>query len=498
MAQETFDILELRVEGNSVLSTLQIERAVYPFLGPGGSIEKVEKARSQLEKAYHDAGFLTVLVDIPEQEVRGGLVRLKVTEGTVEGLRVRGARYYSGGAIRERLPALAEGGAPYFPQFQDEISRLNRGADRRVTPVLKPGAAPGTVRIELNVQDKLPLHGNVELNDRYSASTTNLRLSGMLRYDNLWQRDHSLTLNAQTAPLDTGEVRVFSASYLMPAGRERLLALYAVETQSDVAAIGTLGVVGQGRIFGARHIIPLRPRGSYYHTLSLGMDYKDFDETVVLLGADSFSTPISYAPFSALYSGTLQDKGGVTQLNLGLNFALREWLGTREEEFANKRFKAHASYAYLRADAQRTHALGKGWSLAGALNTQIANEPLISAEQFAAGGYDSVRGYLEASALGDYGVRGSLELRAPSFPTPPRWGIQQLAPVGFIEGAAVRIHDPLPAQEKSFTLSSAGLGLRLRVAPAFTAALDLAYPFKPSTETEAREPVLKFRLLTEL
>jgi hemolysin activation/secretion protein len=496
-AREAFDILEFTVEGNALLSPLQIERAVYPFLGPGGSIERVEKARAQLEKTYHDAGYLTVLVDVPEQQVREGAVRLKVTEGSVDRLRVRGARYYSQGAIRKRVPALAEGGVPYFPEVQGQLARLNRGADRRVTPVLKPGTAPGTVQLDLNVEDKLPVHGSLELNDRYSANTTHLRLSGMLRYDNLWQRDHSLTLNFQTTPRDTQEVKVFGASYLLPVpNSDNLVALYAVDSQSSVAAVGTLGVIGKGRIFGARAIFPLRPQGGYFHSLSLGVDYKDFEEAVTLLGADSFNTPISYAPLLAQYSGTSQDAGAITQFNLGANFAVRGLLGTREEEFANKRFKAHANYLYLRGDLQRTQTLPRDWSLFGRLDAQLANQPLISNEQFSAGGYDSVRGYLESEQLGDNAWRGSAELRAPSF-LAKEDSAAQLNPVGFFEWARVAIRDPLPTQTPRFTLSSAGVGLRLKARLGLAAALDLAWPLRTTTYTRSGHPVLKFRLTYE-
>ena len=79
----TFDIMEIQVEGNSVLTTPAIEEAVYPYLGEKKNIQDVDKARQALEKAYHDAGYLTVFVDIPEQEVKEGIVRLKVTEGKV-------------------------------------------------------------------------------------------------------------------------------------------------------------------------------------------------------------------------------------------------------------------------------------------------------------------------------------------------------------------------------------------------------------------------------
>src|SRR5450830_1719124 len=74
-----FDILEFQVEGNTKLSNVQIEVAVYPQMGEKKTIADVEKAREALEKAYHSAGYLTVLVDIPEQDVDKKTVKLNVT-----------------------------------------------------------------------------------------------------------------------------------------------------------------------------------------------------------------------------------------------------------------------------------------------------------------------------------------------------------------------------------------------------------------------------------
>ena len=66
-AQEVmgFYIREYRVEGARRLKNLEVEEAVYPFLGPGRTPDDVEKARATLEKVYHDKGFQTVSVLVP-------------------------------------------------------------------------------------------------------------------------------------------------------------------------------------------------------------------------------------------------------------------------------------------------------------------------------------------------------------------------------------------------------------------------------------------------
>lgn len=285
-AQEArFNIFEYRVEGTTLIPALAVEKAVYPHMGEQKSLDDVEKAREALEKAYHGVGYLTVLVTIPQQRINEGVVRLAVTEAPVDRLRVVESRYFDQGAIRAGVPELAEGNVPNFQDMQTELTALNRNADRRVTPVLRPGKTPGTVEVDLKVQDKLPLHGSVELNDQYSQDTSRTRLNANVRYDNLWGKQHSIGLSMQTAPSNASESQVFSANYTLPLNGGDFLAFYGVKSDSDVSAVGTLNVVGRGTILGTRYIKSLPGSDSFFHSASFGVDIKDFDQSVNLIGS---------------------------------------------------------------------------------------------------------------------------------------------------------------------------------------------------------------------
>lgn len=489
---DRFDIFEFQVVGNSVLSALTIEETVYPFLGEKKSFKEVENARLALEKAYHDAGYLTVLVDIPEQDVKAATVRLNVIEAQVERLKVSGSRYYSLGYIKSKTPDLAEGSVPYFPAVQKQLAEVNRSADRRVTPVLRPGHSPGKVEVELKVDDQLPLHSSLELNNRYSANTTHTRLSGSVRYDNLWQREHSVAFQFQVAPEKPSESKVFSANYVWPLSGGNVLALYGVRSDSDSGALGDVNVIGNGNIYGLRYIHPLRAKEGFYHSLTAGVDYKSFNETVNLLGADSFNTPITYLPFSVGYDATWQSEQRQFQFGATFNFSVRG-LGNNEQEFADKRYNAKVDYAYLRLDLKHTEKLPAGWSLFGHLAAQLTASPLISNEQFSAGGADTVRGYLETEALGDRGAVGSLEMRTPTL-----WKSESSIPgqaylLGFVDGAYLDVQEPLASQTARTTLASAGLGMRWK-GKGFGLNVDLALPFKATSNTQARDARVHARL----
>ncbi|MBW8372219.1 MAG: BamA/TamA family outer membrane protein [Thiobacillus sp.] len=492
-----FDVFEYSVRGNSVLPVISIETAVYPHLGEKKTIADVEAARTALEKAYHDAGYLTVLVDIPEQKVTSGVVTLRVTEGSVERLRVTGSRYFSLGEIRATAPELAEGSVPHFPTMQKELVALNTSEDRRVTPVLRPAKTPGQVEVDLKVQDQFPLHGEMTLDNRASANTTETRLSGNLRYSNLWQKQHSLGIGFQVAPQEPDEARVLSLTYLQPA-MGGMLALYGIVSRSDVGVAGDTRVLGNANIAGARWIKPLRTWRGANQLLSLGVDYKDFSDDL-LFGADTYTTPISYMPFSVEYRGSVNGEYTKTQWNLGFTFSLRGLAdetiecvpGFFTNEFDCKRFGAKPDFAYLRGGFRHERSLGKDYSLAARFEFQLANQPLISNEQYSAGGAQTVRGYTESAALGDRGVIAGLEAIGPEWGESGRFGLRPLA---FAEGATLKVIEATTLQEDEFNLASVGLGLRLSSRLGLSSDLDVAWPLRALGESEKHELRLHWRL----
>lgn len=486
---------ELRVLGNSVLPADRIERVVYPHLGPGKTLQDLEAARLALEGAYKEAGYGTVFVDIPEQDVGGdGIVRLHVTEGRLDRLRIAGARYFSNGQLRASIPALGPGQVPHLPTVQNELNAFNRQSpDRSATPVLRAGRTPGTIDVELKVKDELPVHGAVEVNDRHTADTSRSRASLNLSYDNLWQRFHSLSLLYQTAPEEQREARVIAANYLAPITRSgHMLALSAIDTNSDVATVGTLSVLGAGRIYGARYVIPLPQGEGYYHSVNLGADYKDFAESINLLTGESDRTPISYMTWTAAYNASARSEISTSAFSLAANFGIAS-IGNDPAEFEFKRFRARPNFFYLRGSAQHERPIWWGTRVFVRLAGQYTVEPLISNEQFSIGGADSVRGYLESESLGDTGVSATLEWRTPSF---AKWlqHFDDLYLFAFADAGLVAVIDALPQQERSTDLSSVGLGLRLAAFGGLEAAIDGAYTLEATDQTAADDTRVHFQL----
>jgi hemolysin activation/secretion protein len=486
-----FDVNEFIVRGNTTLSSLEIEQAVYPFEGPGKTLDDVNGARDALQKVYQDKGYQSVVVELPQQQVKGGVILLQVVEAKVGRVRVQGAEHYSPQVIRDAVPALTEGTVPDFTAAQQQLTDLNKTPDRQVVPVLKPGALPQTVDIDLKVDDHNPLHGSLELNNDQSPSTSVLRTTASLSYSNLWQMGHVLSGSFVIAPQQPSDAKVFSLSYLAPIKDTNWSLLATVfHSDSNVASLGGTNVLGKGTSFGLTAIYALPSTDTYAQSASVEIDHKHFDEDVSLAGQTS-QAPLSYVPVTFSYNGQLNGKNSQTAFAVSVTTGIRGF-GSDQADFDNKRFDATPDFVYGKFDINHTQDFDHDVQLNAHVSAQLANSPLVSSEQFAAGGINTVRGYLEAEDTADSGVIGSLELRSPSVSKYLGDQVNELRFHAFVDAAHLWLLSPLPEQISSFNLLSVGLGSRIQFMKYATAALEMGFPLKEGAFTKQYSPRFDF------
>jgi hemolysin activation/secretion protein len=492
-----FTVAAFYFTGNTIFPDAQLRNVVFSSTGPHKTSEDIEKARDAVEKFYHEEGYPTVLVNIPEQTIGGGVVTLQVIESKVGKVTLAGNRHFSSGKILAGLPSIAPGAILYAPGLQKELAALNGLPDLKITPSIVPAREIGVVDVELKVVDSLPLHGSLEINNRSSQNTSELRLSGMLRYDNLWQLDHSLSAQYQVSPEAPHEVQVFSGSYSMPVPwqRDQHLVLYGVHSESATTT-KEFNVVGKGDIVGLRYLLPLAGFDGYAHSLTLGLDYKRFDQSTDFAdtGTAGTKSPIRYLPYTLGYSASLPDPSGLTQLNATLNGAFRG-LFTEQAAFEEKRFKGQANYLYLVLGVERTQKLAAGTGLYLKLDGQIADAPLVDNEQFAAGGMESVRGYRESAAMGDNAIHGTLEFSAPNLAEGCGLGESYLiSPYLFADFAVLETKSPLPGQGRGTLIYGVGPGIRGFLLSHLEYQLDWGFALAESGPAAAGDSRLNFKL----
>jgi hemolysin activation/secretion protein len=458
-----FEINEYDVEGNSVLDEAAIDAAVEPYLGPDRTMADIDGARGALEKTYAARGYQTVYVILPPQTVKAGVVRLKAVETKIGAVAVNGLNHTTAERIQGALPSLAPGAVPNLKTLNSELVALNaESADRQVTPSMKPGKATDTIDVALDVDDKLAVHGGLELNNKYSQDTHPLRLQANLSYDDLWGMGHSLSGLYSVAPQDPANGEVYALTYSAPVpGTDIKLSLTGLRSNSNVATLGSTDVLGKGNSATLNATWALGTVGDYFHYLQASFAWKDFNDTVSQ-GGQSNAAPITYYPLSLSYVGTLRGPNDQLSFNGGLTMSFRG-LGSSSTAFDNARFRADGDFLYFKGGANWLHNLPYGIDLYAEADSQIADAPLISNEQFSTGGDGSVRGYLQSQGLGDDGIRTTVEVRSPSLV--PWMGsylgtrVDELRFVGFLDAARAWLHDPLPEQRDFSNFRSIGFGV---------------------------------------
>jgi len=472
-----FDILVFVVEGDRVLGAAAIERIVYPFLGPQRTSADAEGARKALEQAYQAAGYLGVNVVLPPQRIDpDGELRLEVVSGDVERLRVSGAQYTRSQRVRDALPSVAPGNVPNLPELQEELAQFAMaGGDREITPLIGAGSQPGTMAVELKVQDQLPLSAGIELNNRQSPDTRSGRMALDLSADDLFQRGHALSLNWLVSPRAREEADIVSLLYQVPV---RLLGraddrLSLGWTHSNSSAFTALGgnTVSRGDTWRLRLRHSLPAPEQLNHALTAGLNIHDLKDRTLTQGLASGPSPaLRYPAFTLSYDlAWLPAPGQVqrsTQLQLQLTASLPglsrrmvdcDGAGTLRDQFDCKRTGARPAFQVLGASLQHREPIGRG-HLGLRVQAQFADSPLVSGEQAAYGGVDSVRGYQDGQIAGDLGTSLRLELGAPAWLPLPGWRLQGLA---FVDAAYVRRWQPLPGEVLDSHLASTGLGLQV-------------------------------------
>ena len=493
-----FAVERYLVEGNTILTPEKIDPILDKYKRSGLTFKDIEAARAELEKAYHAAGYPTVLVTIPEQTIESGTVRLTVLEGRLGAIAVVGNEHFTKQNILGKLPSVKHEAVLYEPTFLKELNAANGNPDLKIAPVLKAGAEPGLVNLELKVKDRLPVHARVEADNKGPITTPRNRLIAEAQHANLFGGDEILTVTTVQTPEEWGTVQNYGASFVLPIiWPNHLLSIYASKAQSkSVLAGGSLSVgggdvsfAGNATIAGIRYMFPLAEGGWGTHQLSVGVDYKRLERTEGTfpepLGTLTLLSPIQYTPASLAYTGFLPDRFGLTKLSTAARGYVAGIIpGGRKKDFTGDpndpinhpgqaRVGSTGTFAVLQGGIDRLQDLPEGFTLTMHVDGQWATQPLIPAEQYFAGGMDTVRGYDNFEVIGDHALRGRAELMTPELLTIPIDRIWQrrrssdytlrLRLVAFYDAAQLWVAQPQPGQTPRFRLEGVGAGIRVKL-----------------------------------
>lgn len=126
-----------------------------PFLGQPATRKLITDIQAAISDVYREAGRPLVSVTIPPQEITKGVLQVRVVEGHVSGISVRGATATPEGYIRDRVRQ-QPGDTVDARKLDVDLDWLNRNPFRRVEAVFSPGKELSQTELVLQSTETRP------------------------------------------------------------------------------------------------------------------------------------------------------------------------------------------------------------------------------------------------------------------------------------------------------------------------------------------------------
>lgn len=479
-----FDVSRYQVEGNSILPAVEIEHILAPFTGKESDFGTLQKAVEALEQAYKSRGFHAVRVLLPEQELKGGVVRITVFEARIGSVSIEGNRHFDSTNIRSSLPALKEESVPDLDEISMNIRVANENPAKKMQLLLQNADTNKSLNALVKVVDEKPWKAGMSLDDTGNDQTGSLRLGFTLQHANLFNLDHLATFQYTISPEKIDKVNIYSLGYRIPLYRwGDSIDLYGgysdVDSGTVQSGVLSLNVSGKGTFAGFRYNQNLTRLGSYEHRLLYGFDYRRFENNVDFAG-NPLGTTTEAMPLSVGYAGTYAFGRG-SEVTGWASLSQNIPGGSKGEtgDYRLARADSFAEFTVLRAGATAVYAFPADVQGRFTVAGQYTWEPLIPGEQFGMGGQGSVRGFGEREFADDIGLAGSLELYSPNILTLFKAPASQLRALAFYDAGYLERNKPQPGEDEYRTAASTGVGLRLVVDRYLSASTDYAIVVGP-------------------
>jgi hemolysin activation/secretion protein len=471
-----FPIAGFAVEGATLVPLDELVLAANAHAGSARRFADIEKARAAVQQAFVRRGFGAVQVVVPEQEITGGQVLLRVVEARLGRVEVSGQEFHSEANVRRSLPELREGESPNTVALSRSLALANRSPAKQTVVSLGAGREPGEVDARVLVRDEKPWRTILGADNTGTASAGSARFFTTFRNANLWDRDHLFAVQYQTSPEQPEDVTLFGGLYRMPLYRtgDSLLFLGSYSNVSSGSVAG-FPISGRGSQFAGQYTRHLNPRGAYEHSLSLRQGFGDYRSDVeVPDGGQGLRADIGLRPLALTYEGSWRTEGRQAAGSLALVQNLPGGSNSSQADFDANRIGAEREYTILRFGGDITQSFANDASLTLRVAGQWTDDLLVPVEFFGVGGVDSVRGFYTREASSDTGLSAGVEWFTPDLAS--RLGLERsgLKLSWFLDAGRVKRNDPLPGEVGSLTIAGTGFGVRYRFERSLQFRLDAA------------------------
>jgi hemolysin activation/secretion protein len=490
LQQAQVKVAGFRFEGNQIFTSEELAEQAAPWLGRQISMRELVELKDHLTRFYIDQGYVNSGALIPDQQVKEGIVLVRIVEGRLTDIRIKGYQGLRLGYLQPRVEG-DDGDVLNILNMRQRLKLLEENPlIERVNARLLPGLHPGEAELELEVSEASPYHLKTIVDNHRPPSVGSMRGRVELGHRNLTGWGDALIAHYDITD-GTGN---YGAAYTLPlGGRGATLSLSHDSSDSLVVEppFDVLDFESESRVSRIAFRYPWRRTPAQEIAFGVKLTHAD---SKTYLGGFPFAFPPSLEESRSTVLSLSQEWversrervfAAYSSFDFGLN-----WL-----DAADRRGEIGIDGQAV-AVSQRPDGLFLAWTgqlqwmeklalweseILARLDLRWANDTLMAQNRFSIGGSSSVRGYRENSLIRDGGLVAGLEWRIPlvrlplpGISTTEVDGLLHLVPfVDYGYGWNANGEAPEPQD-----IASVGLGLRWNPSPEIRTELFWGHPLR--------------------
>lgn len=470
-----FTLNKIIFEGNTVISDKKLQKLAKNIIGQEIYLDDIMNFTVQVSRYYQQKGYLTSYAYLDAQEIKDGVVVIKIKESKVVAKESIGNQWERDRYLNNFV--IGGHGLNYNNVFdaralQGAMKNVNKTNYMRGTVELNRGKNNDT-EIKLHVEDRFPIKVDMAWDDYGRNYTGRQRFTTIASIENLTGFGDRIYGGTVLSSSSKGAL----AGYEIPVGRwgTKLGFDYSHSRMDLGGPYRNLGISGYSNDYIIRLTQPIKNTATQEIYATVAFDWLNSrSESAVF---NRVLSDYSLRVVRTAINGIFDDKHGRTLGSVGLDLGI-SGLGATE----GRDNGPESAFYKIVASLARIQRLPKECLGIFRINGQYSAQALFPVEQMFIGGAYSLRGYQPSELIGDYGVAGSVELRTPIpgiksiFPKKyeDAWA-RKVKLVLFYDWGYVREHKELYNYATNF-LHSVGVGTNINITDALSFQIGIGFP----------------------
>ena len=470
----------------------------------GYTINQLQTIADEITRYYRERGFVIAQAIVPAQEVRDGVVNLRVLEGSLEEIRVEGNTFYKAKVVEGPFRRLQG-----RPVVQNTIERalldVQEFPGLTVFGTFTQGDQIGSTDLVIRVREEDRFSVTPSVDNYGSEFTGEYRAMVNFEVNNLFGfADQTAGYVLQT--FDPSDGTYGGLAFEFPFGRNAIgfggsHNQFDVGGLAELTALGVEGTVEQAEIYWKRSFA----NGRFFSAngrLGVAVKSADTDIPETTLAEDNLA--VASLVFDVFYAS--QKGRGFTVGTIGIDVGMPDTLGSMDGSGDGNSSRrggdgeiGGGSFEKYWFNVEYLRPLGANNRVLVRLDGQYTDDILVSLEQYSIGGPRNVRAYTIAEALADTGASATLEwiINAPGFSDKQAFGGRTWGEIFqvslYADYAYGELNNPRISEEETVDYSGYGLGLQFNVPGSLYARFDIASPIGSRDAFNGRDPQYYFR-----